>query len=212
MGKKEQLAEELEAALLAIDQDACRHIIMDDMADVPILSRIENAIVPALASIGVKWRNGDVALSQVYLSAKITDALLEEMLSSSHETLASRPKVAAVCLEDHHLLGIHVVRMVVRSSGYDVVDYGRMDLEPLVERVCRDEVDYLLISTLMLRSALRVEKLKEKLEERKCDACLIVGGAPFRYDASLWRRVGADFTSSSPSEALEFILSREGKR
>jgi methanogenic corrinoid protein MtbC1 len=206
------MADRLEQAMLSYDKETVRHLLVDELADVPFTDIMERLVTPVLANIGEKWRMGVLALSQIYLSAKVIDDILDEMLSASGSKLKHNIGIAAVCLEDYHLLGIHVVKMVVRSGGHEVLDYGRMELNDLVERVCRDNVHYLLVSTLMLRSALRVRLLREMLEARGCYVCIIVGGAPFRFDASLCSRVRADFTSTTPSEALKYIEGREGMR
>lgn len=205
-------ADQLEQAMLSFDREAVRHLLIDELAEAPFTEIIERLVTPVLAKIGEKWRKGEVALSQIYLSAKVTDDILNEMLDAAGAKVRRESGIATVCLEDYHLLGIHVVKMVIRSSGHEVLDYGRMELNDLVDRVCGDNVRYLLVSTLMLRSALRVQQLREMLEARGCYVCIIVGGAPFRFDASLCSRVRADFTSGSPSEALRYIEGREEVR
>lgn len=205
-------ADELERAMLSYDREAVRKILMVDLKEVPFTVTMERLVTPVLAEIGERWRKGEVALSEIYLSAKVTEDVLKEMLNASHHDLSNDGGIATVCLEDYHLLGIHVVKMIIRSGGHEVIDYGRMELNDLVERVCKDNIRYLLVSTLMLRSALRVQQLREMLEARGCYVCIIVGGAPFRFDASLCSRVRADFTSSSASEALRYIEGREGIR
>jgi len=206
------MADKLEQAMLSYDRETVRQLLTKELADMPFTEVMERLVTPVLADIGEKWRKGELALSQIYLSAKVTDDILSEMLNTSSSDLRQDQGIATVCLEDYHLLGIHVVKMVLRSGGYEVLDYGRMELNDLVERVCSDNVRYLLVSTLMLRSALRVQQLREMLEARGCYVCIIVGGAPFRFDASLCSRVRADFTSTTASEALKYIEGREGMR
>jgi methanogenic corrinoid protein MtbC1 len=206
-----KIAEELEQALLNNERATARRLFVEELEEIPLLERVDRVLTPILAVIGEKWEKGEVALSQVYLSAKLSEEIISGLMMESGERRMAGPKVASVCLEDYHLLGIHVVSMVVRSSGLMVIDYGRLDLVPLVDKVCQDKVEYLLVSTLMLRSALKVKRLREMLEERNCHVCIIVGGAPFRFDASLCDRVEADFTSSSPVEAMEFMTLRESR-
>jgi monomethylamine corrinoid protein len=55
---------------------------------------------------------------------------------------------------------------------------------------------------LMLRSALRVRELRFAFENAGLSVKLAVGGAPFRLDLNLWKKVGADATSDSAAGAV----------
>jgi trimethylamine corrinoid protein len=74
-----------------------------------------------------------------------------------------------------------------------------------VERVKNDEIRVLLISVLMLSSALKIKTVKELLTVQGLDVRIIVGGAPFRFDPDLWREVGADAMCHTASEASGLI-------
>ncbi len=80
-----------------------------------------------------------------------------------------------------------------------------MEIPALFERVEKDQIKLLLISVLMLSSALKIRHLREKLTEMALDVKIVVGGAPFRFDAGLWREVGADGMCKTASEAGNFI-------
>ncbi|MCA1788103.1 MAG: cobalamin-binding protein, partial [Desulfobacteraceae bacterium] len=58
---------------------------------------------------------------------------------------------------------------------------------------------------LMLPSALKIQAVKEKLARIGCDVKLIVGGAPFRFDDQLWKKVGADAMCRDASDAVSVI-------
>ena len=116
-----------------------------------------------------------------------------------------QPKMAITVLEDYHLLGKRIVYSILRSSGYELVNYGRMDVDSLVQQVIGDEIEILLISVLMLPSALRVEKVKKKLIQTNARVKIVVGGAPFRLDKTLWQSVGADAFGSSAIDAVGIV-------
>ena len=117
----------------------------------------------------------------------------------------------AICvLSDHHKLGKIIVYSLLRASGFDLFDYGTMEVDDLIERVKKDKIEILLISTLMLPSALKVKKVKEKLIDDNLDVKIIVGGAPFRFDDKLWQEVGADAMCQTASEAVTVIHAAMG--
>jgi methanogenic corrinoid protein MtbC1 len=80
-----------------------------------------------------------------------------------------------------------------------------MEVEELVKRIQQDQVKILLISVLMLPSALRIKKLRERLNQVGSKVKIVVGGAPFRFDEQLWREVGADAVGRSATEAVDVV-------
>ena len=57
----------------------------------------------------------------------------------------------------------------------------------------------------MLRSAFRVEALRKELETFTRRPRIVVGGAPYLFDASLWKEVGADAMGRSAADAIELV-------
>ena len=80
-----------------------------------------------------------------------------------------------------------------------------MDVDALVERVVADRIRVLMISVLMLPSALKVRDVCERLKAKGADTRVIVGGAPFMFDGDLWKEVGADAMGSSAAQAVAIV-------
>ena len=62
-----------------------------------------------------------------------------------------------------------------------------------------------MISVLILPSALKVKQVCSRLKDSGADVKVVVGGAPFLFDAQLWREIGADAMGSSASEAVAIV-------
>jgi methanogenic corrinoid protein MtbC1 len=108
-------------------------------------------------------------------------------------------------LDDYHALGKIIVCAALRASGWDLHDYGRMTAPELAEKVIENQTGILLVSTLMLRSALQIKELRDRLTAAGSPAKIIVGGAPFRFDPELWLEVGADATGNDAAEAVRAV-------
>jgi methanogenic corrinoid protein MtbC1 len=160
-------------------------------------------VVPVLERIGAGWEEGRVSLSQVYMSGRLCEELMDALRPVRSSPLAPTAGLAIAILEDYHSLGMKLVSSALRSGGLEALDYGRMEVGELVERAGEDGTRVLLVSVLMLRSALRVRDLRSGLEAAGLDVRLGVGGAPFRLDAGLWKEVGADGTAGTASGALD---------
>lgn len=208
--EKKRLTEiEFEAALLSLDRLSANKLLAVPDSATP-LQHIERMVIPTLERIGLGWEEGRYALSQVYMSGRICQELVDELLPPSDPCRKHQPKMAICVLEDHHLLGKRIVYATLRASGYELQDYGQIDVESLVKRTSEEGIEVLLISVLMLNSALRVRKVREGLDHLGCNARIIVGGAPFRIDEKLWLEVGADAMGKSASDAIEAVVSLSG--
>lgn len=201
---------QLEEALLAVDEAEAESIVMRCVQELTPLDCAERVVSPALRRIGAGWEEGKVALSQVYIAGKICERMLDRLLPETHQTRRQRPRMAIANLEDYHNLGQKIVWSVVRASGFEIENYGRMDAASLAQKAGREGIEVLFVSTLMLRSALRVEELRNRLSKEASRPWLVVGGAPFLFDTELWQRVGADEMGAEASAAVEVARRRAG--
>lgn len=201
----DKLMADLRRALEALDRPRIETLFLDAIARHPPMQVVETLIVPALEQLGEDWYAGRVALSQIYMSSRICEELVERVLPPMASARKSKPRHAIAVLSDYHMLGKRIVLSVMRASGFEVLDYGRMDVEQLVQRVVADDVKILLISTLMLPSALKVKAVKTALDAAGKQVRIAVGGAPFLFDPNLWREVGADAMGRNAADAVAIV-------
>ncbi|WP_052808213.1 cobalamin B12-binding domain-containing protein [Methyloterricola oryzae] len=169
------------------------------------LGAVESLVVPALEQIGGEWQSGSIALSQIYLSGRLCEELVERVLPASDPDRKHQPRSAIVVLSDFHMLGKRIVYALMRASGFELLDYGRMEVDELVARCLRDRIRVLLISVLMLPSALKVREVCAGLQASGGEVKVIVGGAPFLFDPQLWREVGADAMGRNAADAVTIV-------
>jgi len=190
-------------ALAATDTAAARRAF--EQVGAPPLQKAESLIVPALESLGKDWEEGRIALSQIYMASRLCERLLDEVLPARSPVRKDQPKTAIAVLDDHHVLGKRIVYSVLRASGWELVDLGRLSPAQLVEEVHAKGIRILLISVLLFRSALEVREVRRLLDQANDPVRLVVGGAPFVMDAELWRNVGADATGKNAAEAVSAV-------
>lgn len=209
----QEFVDRFKHTLLAIDRVNSRKLVEELEGVFSPLEIVEQLIVPGLTEIGDSWETGRVSLSQVYMSGRICEELLSNLLPDDHPNRKRQPSMAVATLNDHHMLGKSIVYSVLRAEGFELLDYGRVEVDDLLSRVKADKLEILLISTLILPSALQVKKVTEKLAASKQDVKVVVGGAPFRFDDNLWREVRADAMGWNASDAGKIItgLLREGE-
>lgn len=206
------LLADMQNALLAVDRVRAGRIIRESCLPGSPFECLETLIVPALEEVGRRWEHGDVALSQVYMSGRICEEIVDTMLPQGDPRRVDQPPMAIAVLEDHHTLGKRIVISVLRAGGFELTDYGHgITVDQLVSQVNRDKIKILLISTLMLPAALRSREAIARIKREQPGTKVIVGGAPFNFDPALWKEVGADAVGYTASDTLALVQRLAGE-
>jgi methanogenic corrinoid protein MtbC1 len=202
----EKVAIEFEKALLQIDRIKASEIFEEYYVLERSFNSLEKLCIQSLEDIGASWEAGTISLAQVYMSGVICEELIDRYLPKMQVERKNVPRMAIAVLLDHHALGKRIVSSILRSGGFEVLDFGQgLSVEELVEKTIEGHIEILLISTLMLSSALKIKEVKEQLTVRGANPKIIVGGAPFRFDKNLWQTVGADADGKKASNIIETI-------
>ena len=208
MENTEQLTLEFEKSLMQINRMKAAEAFEKCYASENSFDQLEQLAIQTLEKIGIGWENGTVSLSQVYMSGVICEELIDKYLPKFQVKRTEIPKLAIGVLLDQHALGKRIVYSILRAGGFEVMDLGKgLSIEELVEKTIDNKIEILLISTLMLASALKVKTVKEQLADHGVAPIIIVGGAPFRFDSNLWQTVGADADGKNASTIIETIES-----
>jgi len=202
----DSLIEEFEKALLQMNRMKAAEIFEKCYAGENSFDLLEQLAISTLENVGAGWENGTISLSQVYMSGVICEELFDKYLPKMLIQRKDVPKVAIAVLLDHHALGKRIVYSILRSGGFEIMDFGKgLSVEELVAKTIENQIEILLISTLMLPSALKVKTVKEQLADQGADPRIVVGGAPFRLDSSLWKKVNADADGKNGTEVLKIL-------
>ena len=200
-----ELVEPFRRSLEVLDRVGADKIFEQALSSMTPIQAVEGVVVPALQQTGEAWAAGSVALSQIYMGGRFCEELVEKVLPPSDPDRKHQPRSAIVVFSDYHMLGKRIVYSLMRASGFELFDYGRMDADELVERAVADRIRVLLISVLMLPSALRVRDVCARLRAASPGIRIVVGGAPFLFDERLWSEVGADAMGRSAADAVTIV-------
>lgn len=196
------MKEAFKSALL--DSDKIRAFSL--LSDLSGMETITNLITMVLNEIGDEWEKGDVALSQIYMSSRICEEILDKLFSESYTTIPNNPKIAIATLMDFHFLGRRIVNSYLRANGFAILDFGGISSpQEMARKAMENKIEYLLISTLMYHAAIKVRELKEEFAKKNYSIKILVGGAPFIFDKRLWKEVGADAMGISPADAVRIL-------
>ena len=175
---------------------------------------LDDLVVPVILRLDGLWAEGGASLSEVYLATRLCAAIVDDRRPAGLDSLRpDQPRIAICMVDDSHALGMKMVLQVMRCAGYAVEDWGtRRTVDQVIDRVIHEGVEVLLLSVLMLRSALRVAQVRERLRQVGWNPIIVVGGAPFRLDRGLAGEVGADFVGMSASDVLPIMARIEALR
>ena len=206
MKRMDLMIEEFKNALLQINRIKAAKVFERCYKEENSFAMLEQLTIQTLENIGAGWENGTISLSQVYMSGVICEQLIEEYMPKLDIKRTNAPHMAIAVLQDHHALGKRIVYSILRAGGFELLDFGHgQTVEEVVQKTLENKVEVLLISTLMLSSAMKVKQVKEKLTAMGSKTKIIVGGAPFRLDPTLWKSVGADLDGKDASNVIKAI-------
>ncbi|MDR2559772.1 MAG: homocysteine S-methyltransferase family protein [Oscillospiraceae bacterium] len=170
------------------------------------LEIINTQLIPALDKAGELFETGKIFLPQLMLSAETAAACFEivktrvgrDTLDTPHES--ANKIILATVKGDIHDIGKNIVRTLLESYGYSVVDLGRdVDSSVILEEVKRQGVKLVGLSALMTPTLPAMEETA-RLVKSATDCKIMVGGAVVTEDWA--KKAGADFYGKDAKSAV----------
>ena len=159
------------------------------------LDLIEKTLIPALDRVGVLFESGAVFLPQLLLSADAAEAafaVVREAFSRGKTPRAPRGTIVLATVKgDIHDIGKNIVRVMLDSYGFRVVDLGRdVPAEEVLAATKRENAALVGLSALMTTT---VPSMRDTIAllRREVPGCkVMVGGAVLTETCA--REIGAD--------------------
>jgi 5-methyltetrahydrofolate--homocysteine methyltransferase len=175
--------------------------LVDDGADVVELLNV--TMIPALREVGDQFSSGEVFVPEMLVSARAMQAgvdIIEPLLASSgHEP------VAKVCIGsvkgDLHDIGKNLVVMMLKGSGFEVVDLGVDCRIEVFEAAVRDGAQVICLSALLSTTRDAMRPVIEHFRDHEVK--VVVGGAV--VTAEFAEKVGADGFGVDASDAVRAV-------
>lgn len=191
-------------ALLMLNREKAEHVLVKASVNQSMIEVTGDLVSAVLREMGDDWEQGKLALSQIYMCGVLCEEIIDRLIPAQSSTRISQPKMAIGVFEDYHLLGKRIVYSSLRACGYELLDLGGgLRTAQLLEIIEKEKVKVLLLSVLMLPSALHIKDLSKQLSQ--LDVKLVVGGAPFRFDGDLWQEVGAHAFGKDAADAVKIV-------
>ncbi|MBW1816953.1 MAG: corrinoid protein [Deltaproteobacteria bacterium] len=177
---------------------------VDDGMDLNDL--INNALIAAMDVIGEKFSKSEIFVPEMLVAAVTMKKGLEiiQPLLTEDQTQSRGSILMGTVKGDLHDIGKNLVIMILRGSGFDVVDLGvDLSVESVVEKVEELKPDILGLSALLTTTMPEMKRVIEALEAQglRSKVKVVVGGAPI--DAKFAEEIGSDGYGKDAAEAVQ---------
>lgn len=175
---------------------------------------INNYLIPALDSAGEKFEKGKIFLPQLILTAGSAQAcfeVLKEKLSANNIGSVSKGKVVLATVKgDIHDIGKNIVKVLLDSYGFEVIDLGK-DVPPqlIVDTAIQHKVKLVGLSALMTTTLSAMEETIRLLNKEYPECKTVVGGAVLT--ASYAEQIHADFYAKDAKQTVDVASLIYGK-
>ncbi len=174
------------------------------MGDEEPLSIVSDHLIPALDKVGRDYDKGIIFLPQLMVSAETSKLVFDEIkdkLVSSDGGSSKGPVIIATVQNDVHDIGKNIVKVVLQSYGFEVIDLGK-DVPP--EVVCEACEKYKPIgvglSALMTTTVVSMENTIKEMKDRGITVPVFCGGAVVTDDVV--KKIGGDYYAADAMESV----------
>ena len=127
-------------------------------------------------------------------------------LMANEQAAQGAKVVIGVIQGDTHDIGKNLVKIMLETAGYQMIDLGRdVPVERFVETVRQEKPQVVALSTLMSTSMNHMGRLVTALRDAglRDDVKVIIGGAPVSRNFA--EKIGADGYSENATEAVKLV-------
>ena len=156
------------------------------------LEIINGEFIPALDEIGMQFEKGEVFLPRLIAAAEVVKKGMDAMRSGEKEEDKDPDVILATVKGDIHDIGKNIVKMLLRSYGYKVMDLGKdVDEQAVVDAWKKTHAPLIGLSALMTTTVPSMKNTIDALKAAGSTAKVAVGGAVLTEEYA--QKVGADY-------------------
>ena len=176
-----------------------------ELAASSAMELINNVIIPALNQVGKDYESGKIFLPQLIQAAettKIAFAVVQETFTESDEKKG--PVIICTVEGDIHDIGKNIVKVVLESYGYDMIDLGKdVAVEDVVKAYQQYQPKIIGLSALMTTTVVNMQKTIDALKAADCKCPIWVGGAVLTQRIA--DEIGADYYTADAMDSVRLL-------
>ncbi len=187
-------------------KDAAEKACREEISKTKPMDIINAMIIPALNEIGEDFEKGKAYLPQLLMSAEAASAAFEIVKENIEKTDISDDKkiIIATVKGDIHDIGKNIVRVVMESYGFTVIDLGKdVDAQTILKSVLKTGAKIVGLSALMTTTVPAMEETIALLAQETPDVLVMVGGAVLTEEYA--KRIGAHYYGKDAMDAVKIV-------
>ena len=202
----QQISEQLQAGKAKIVKELVRQAIEQGYTPQDIL---ENGLLHGMGIIGEKFKKNEVFVPEVLVAARAMSqgtAVLKPLLVGENVKPAGKACIGTI-KGDLHDIGKNLVKMMMESKGFEVIDLGA-DVAPetFIETAIKENCQLICISALLTTTMSGMEDVVKAAKAAGIHdkVKIMVGGAPLT--SGFAEMIGADAYTPDATTAAEVAL------
>lgn len=171
-----------------------------------VMDVVNGVLIKALEEVGQDYDGGKLFLPQLVSSAEAAKNAFKVISRKLPKGEAKKGKVVLATVKgDVHDIGKNIVKVVLESYGYEVVDLGKdVPKETVVEACLRHNPAAVGLSALMTTTVKSMEETITEIKSAGCKCPVFVGGAVL--NEAVAKQIGANYYTK---DALAFVKTLE---
>ena len=187
-------------------KDAVESHLQEELAKRTADSIINEVLIPALNEVGEKFANRQLFLPQLIQSAEAAKQAFDRLagMISRNDGEQKASVILATVKGDIHDIGKNIVKVVLESHGYHVIDLGKnVDEATIAEAYRQHHPAAIGLSALMTTTVDSMEQCISHLRNSGIHCPVIVGGAVITENIAI--SIGADYYAKDALSAVNVM-------
>ena len=156
--------------------------------------------------IGKEFSENKAFVTNLIVSGEAMNAVMKHIkpFLESGEVRRKGTFVIGTVTGDMHDIGKNLVSMIIKGGGFEVIDLGvDVPTNRYLDAIAQRPGCFVGLSALLTTTKPNMENSVAAIKRTYPDTKVLVGGAPITQD--FCTRIGADFYSPNPQEAVEYL-------
>ena len=166
---------------------------------------INNIVIPTLNEVGVDYEKNVIFLPQLLKASEATKASFEVIKTSFKDSgEALGPIMILTVKGDVHDIGKNIVKVVLESYGYKVIDLGKdVEIDLVVESIKKYKPKAIGLSALMTTTVVSMKDTIKAIRDNNLTLPIFVGGAVLTKDIA--EDIHADYYTKDPLDMVKIL-------
>ncbi|MEM0049351.1 MAG: corrinoid protein [Candidatus Bathyarchaeia archaeon] len=207
----EEILGNIKSAIVNLDIENIQRLCLEAIkAGIPAYDIIMKGFSKGLEIVGENYERGEYYLAELVVAGETVKEgmkVLEPYLKGDEAQKIGKVVIGTV-RGDLHDIGKNIVAILLKASGFDVIDLG-VDVPPerFVEAVREHKPDIVAMSALLTTTMNEMENVIKALKEAglRNNVKVIIGGAPVTDEFA--KKIGADAAAKDAVEGVNICKS-----